>query len=94
MSHQPIDHASEQSSLVGDNLPTTKDPSTFRMFLMVLRYAIPAFLTQFMALLIEVINQLFVGRLGVPAITAGVGMGHVIINIFSMSIIMGMNSAI
>jgi hypothetical protein len=36
----------------------------------------------------------YVGKLGIAAATAGVGMGNLFINVFSLSIIMGMNTAI
>jgi len=36
----------------------------------------------------------YIGKLGIAAATAGVGMANVFINVFSISIIIGMNTAI
>ena len=42
----------------------------------------------------EVINLLFIGQLDNKAMLAGVGLGNVIINVFGLSIIFGMNGAL
>lgn len=45
-------------------------------------------------MLTEFINTVFVGHLNEPAKLAGVGLGNMIINIFGMSVFLGMNGAL
>ena len=58
-----------------------------------LSISIPALVAIFSAVLIEVINLVFVGHMGDISIVGGVGLGNMYINIFCMSILQGLNSA-
>ena len=64
------------------------------IYIEIFKFFVPVFIGQALAYVIEFLNQMYVGRLGNTAITAGVGMGNMIINLFCMSIIMGVNSAV
>ncbi len=53
----------------------------------VLGIGIPAIVAMFSAVLIEVINLVFVGHMGDISIVGGVGLGNMFINIFCISIL-------
>lgn len=68
--------------------------STYSMVLNMFRIAIPAILTYFFALSLEVINLTYIGHLNAPHMVAGVGIANMYMNTFSLFIIMGLNSAL
>ena len=55
---------------------------------------IPAMVSMFLAIFMEVLNNSFVGHLGREEILAGVGMANMHMNIFLLSLIWGMNSTL
>jgi Na+-driven multidrug efflux pump len=60
----------------------------------VLEIGIPAMVSMFLAIFMEVLNNAFVGHLGREDILAGVGMANMHMNIFLLSLIWGMNSTL
>ena len=58
----------------------------------VLEVALPAMVSQFLAIFMEALNNSFVGHLGREEVLAGVGMANMHLNIFMLSLIWGMNS--
>ena len=62
--------------------------------LIIIKIAIPSMICQIFANLMEIINLIFVGRLGDTAKIAGVGLGNVYINMVAQSVILGMNGGV
>ena len=56
--------------------------------------ALPTIFIQVCALMMEIINTAFVGHLNDPALVAGVGLGNMYVNVFSQSLILGLNGGI
>lgn len=56
--------------------------------------SVPAIITSISALIVEIINMSFIGHLGDTTIVAGIGIGNMYINVFFMSIIVGMNQSL
>jgi len=59
-----------------------------------LEVALPAMVSQFLAIFMEALNNSFVGHLGREEVLAGVGMANMHLNIFMLSLIWGMNSTL
>jgi MATE family multidrug resistance protein len=59
-----------------------------------MKLALPSVISYVFAVLTEFINIIFVGHLGDSAMLAGVGMGNMIINIFGLSLLFGINGAL
>lgn len=60
----------------------------------IINIALPVIIGQFFAIFVELINVGFIGHLNDPAKVAGVGLGNMYVNIFCLSIVFGLNSAI
>ena len=60
----------------------------------VVAFAVPAICCTFFMFLQEVVNLLFVSHLNDPAYVAAIGLGNAFINMFGLSIIIGMNGAL
>ena len=71
----------------------TKDME-WSMISEILITAVPAMLSNLSWIMIEVINLMFMGHLGSPAIVAGVGVGTIFINVFGWIILQGINNTI
>ena len=57
----------------------------------ILEIGLPSIISMVLALLVEVINSIFVGHLGNEAILAGVGMANMYMNVTCLSLLFGMN---
>jgi Na+-driven multidrug efflux pump len=57
----------------------------------ILKVGIPAVISMFLSLFIEVINSGFVGHLGNKEILAGVGMANMHMSVTCLSMLRGMN---
>ncbi len=57
----------------------------------ILDIGLPAIISMVLALVIEVINSIFVGHLGKEEILAGVGMANMYMNVTCLSLLFGMN---
>jgi Na+-driven multidrug efflux pump len=64
------------------------------MFLNFAYMAYPIILSFFFTIMVEIINIYFVGGLGNAAMLAGVGMANMYINITTLCVIIGLNSAL
>ena len=58
-----------------------------------MKIAVPSMISMFFGMLNEFINVVFVGHLDDPEKLAGVGLGNMILNVFGIAIIFGMNGA-
>jgi Na+-driven multidrug efflux pump len=56
--------------------------------------SIPAVITMLSSLAVETINVSFVGNLGDTKLVAGVGLGNLIINVFGLGVLMGLNASL
>ena len=56
--------------------------------------AVPSTLSVFLEIVMEVINTLFIGRLGDATMMAALGIAHVIFNLLTLIPIMGANTAL
>ena len=59
-----------------------------------LSFGLPSVITHFATLLAETANQIFIGQLGVPELTAAIGLGNMVLNVCCVSIAMGLNGAL
>ena len=59
-----------------------------------LAFGLPSIICLFESLLVETANQIFVGQLGVPALTAAIGLGNMVLNTFCVSVAIGFNGAL
>jgi multidrug resistance protein, MATE family len=57
----------------------------------ILEIGLPAIISMVLALVVEVINSIFVGHLGKEEILAGVGMANMYMNVTCLSLLFGMN---
>ena len=57
----------------------------------ILEIGLPAIISMVLALVVEVINSIFVGHLGKEEVLAGVGMANMYINVTCLSLLFGMN---
>lgn len=60
----------------------------------ILKLALPCTVGLIVEILQQNINLIFVGRLNKPSVVAGVGIGNMVANIFSWSIMCGLNVAL
>ena len=67
--------------------------TTRQMFLVFLKIAIPAILTQIGSFAVVVTNAIFAGHMEDPAILAAVGLCGVCCNIMVLSVMIGLNGA-
>ena len=51
---------------------------------------VPASITMVFTILVETINWIYIGQLGVASLTAGIGLGNMILNVCCVSIAIGM----
>lgn len=59
-----------------------------------LRVALPAMATMVFAVLIDLINMIFIGKTDDAAKIAGIGLGNMYVNIVCQSIILGLNGGV
>ena len=55
--------------------------------------AAPLILALFLEVVMELINTVFIGRLGNTTLLAGLGLAHIIFNLICIQPMMGINSA-
>jgi Na+-driven multidrug efflux pump len=60
----------------------------------ILVLALPSILSVFLEVVMEVINTLFIGRLGDATMLAALGLAHIIFNLLSIQPMLGANSAL
>ena len=60
----------------------------------ILKQAIPGMFCMFVLQLQQIINLIFVGHMNDAKLLAGVGMGNLIMSVFGLSIILGLNGAL
>lgn len=59
----------------------------------IVKLAAPLILALFLEVLMELINTVFIGRLGNTTYLAGLGLAHIIFNLICIQPMMGINSA-
>ena len=60
----------------------------------ILTIAIPTIIYFFSTIVIESINLIFVGHLGIPSLVSGVALGNMFFYTFGLTVIFGFNSVI
>jgi len=60
----------------------------------VIKHGVPAMISMFFLIFMEVLSNSFIGHLGKEDILAGVGMANMYLNIICLSLILGMNSTL
>ncbi len=72
-------------------MPTKTGKEIFKEMMFII---IPASMSFLSGMLIEIINLIFVGHLGINSLVAAVGLGNLWINICGLSIMIGLNSGV
>ena len=81
------------SKSVKELLPENKVPfldAVIRFFTL----GIPSMIAVFSMMILGTSNQIIIGQLGDPTLNAAVGLGNMIMNVFCLSVGMGMNGAL
>ena len=79
---------------IGDFEGQSEEEGYCYLLLKMAKLAIPAIISCWVILLQETTNMIFVARLGDPKNSAAIGIGNAIINMFALSLIVGMNSVL
>ena len=81
--------------LVENKQQEQKQPESLKAMLKNINtISLPASIGMFLSIFIEMINQIYAGHMGDPAILAGIGIGNICINIVCITTAFGMNGAI
>jgi Na+-driven multidrug efflux pump len=70
------------------------ESDTKLMLVEIFKVGFPSMISIFLVILVEFINLIFIGTLNDPAMMVGVGLGNMFVNITTVSIILGLNSAL
>lgn len=66
----------------------------FSGYMEIVKISVPNMLQNVIVMMVEILNVVFIGKLGDPAMVAGIGLGNATQNLCGLSVIIGLNSAL